>query len=508
MRLVRRLSVFVAFALVAAEPSPARAHSADPMDWIIQHVCADASDKAVPVDPYGGCFRGTHERRLNINEPLPYYRHDESGQKSGHPLGLQRHDAYPIVDRHYGGVVSANDFDFDYSEPYGVMHPGDGDGYDVYRVANGWVTGGDTRDGSGYSQSFFGADCRPFGGWVFFPVDFLRELRPGAQGRTMAPIRGVYWEQAGQAWPGRCEQGEGFSTSTLTTWSFSPEHEFGGLGGRKSKRIDAIVATHGLTLQPISPLRRLHIERIYFTDLYGATRWESWVSDPGQPPKANTNCSGPTEMVYEGHAFTIVGCRDWSDAEINDPPHPHAPWPYPEENILANWHFTNGEVSPWSLLGGAMTSELMNSRTEADTKFAGGLEHGAGVCYLRLTCPQNAPDCGFLRQDIPIGHLPKANSFDYGFSGAVADDGDGAIDVSLSQRDAQGRSLWEDHFSAHVPSHYRKWTVKDSVYNASSVFLKTAPAFELKPGAVALRLSLSPRTAKRYDILDAWVMPR
>ena len=105
--------------------------------------------------------------------------------ENGHPLGFQRHDAYPIIDRRYGEVVSANDFDFDYSEPYGVMHPGDGDGYDVYRVANGWVTGGDTRDGGGYSQSFFGADCKPFGGWVFFPVSFLRDLRPGAQGRTI-----------------------------------------------------------------------------------------------------------------------------------------------------------------------------------------------------------------------------------------------------------------------------------------------------------------------------------
>ena len=135
-----------------------------------------------------------------------------------------------------------------------------------------------------------------------------------------------------------------------------------------------------------------------------------------------------------------------------------------------------------------MTSELMNSRTVADTKFAGGLERGAGVCYLRLTCPENAPDCGFLHQDIPIEHLPEANSYDYGFSGAVADDGEGAIDVSLSQRDAQGRSLRQDHFTAHLSDHYRKWTVENSVYNASSVFLKTAEAFELKPGAVALRL--------------------
>ncbi len=473
------------------------------MDWIIQHVCADASDKPTPVDPYGGCPPGTRDRRLNINEPMPYYRHDEGDR--GHPLGFQRHDAYPIIDRHYGGVVSANDFDFDYSEPYGVMHPGDGDGYDVYRVANGWVTGGDTRDGSGYSSSFFGANCKPFGGWVFFPVDFLRDLRPRAQGRVMAPIRGSYWEQAGLPWPGRCESGKGFSTSTLTTWSFSPLHQFGGLGEHKSKRIDAIVATHGWD----SGGGGVSLERIYFTDLYGATRWETWVANPGTPPNAARNCGGPTEMSYEGRVFTLVACRDWSYTEINNPPRPHAPWPYPEANILADWHFTNGDLSPWALQGNAMTSELMNSRTEFDTKLApGGLAHAAGVRYLQLSCPGDSRNCGSLHQDIPIKNLPRANSYDYGFSGVVDDGGDGVVDVSLSQRDAQGRSLWEDHFAAHLTDHYRNRAVKNSVYKASSVFLKTAPALAVKPGAVALRLTLSPRTAKRYDIVDAWVLPR
>jgi hypothetical protein len=507
LRLVHCSSIFAAFALLAAEPSAARAHSTDAMDWLIQHVCADASDKAAPVDPYGGCPAGTHERRLNINEPMPYYRYDEGDR--GHPLGFQRHDAYPVIDRHYGGVVSANDFDFDLFEPYGVMHPGDGDGYDVYRVANGWVTGGDTRDGGGYSSSFFGADCKPFGGWVLFPVSFLHALRPGAVGRTMAPIHGVYWEQAGIPWPGTCERGKGFSTTTLTTWAFSPGHEFGGLNGHKSKRIDAIAASHATALGSHSPLGRFHLERIYFTDLYGATRWEAWISNPEKPPNAATNCSGPTEMTYEGNVYTLVACRDWSYTEINNPPRTHLPWPYPEENILEDWHFTNGELSPWGLAGGAMTSELMNSRTESDTKLApGGLAHAAGVRYLQLSCPGDSQDCGSLHQDIPIKNLPRANSYDYGFSGVVDDGGDGVIDVSLSQRDAQGRSLWEDHFTAHVTDHYRNRTVKDSVYKASSVFLKTAPAFALKPGAVALRLALSPRTAKRYDLVDAWVLPR
>lgn len=508
MKNVHRLSIFAGFALLAGEPSGAGAHSIDPMDWLVQHICADASDRPTPVDPYGGCPAGTRERRLDVNDPLPYYRHDEPGQQSHYPLGFQRHDAYPIVDRRYGGIVSANDFDFDYSGPYGVMHPGDGDGYDVYRVVNGWVTGGDTRDGGGYSQSFFGADCKPFGGWVLFPVGFLRELRPGAQGKTIVPIRGSYWEQAGMAWPGRCEQGVGFSTSTLTTWSFAPRHQFGGLGGRTSKQIDAIAATHGSALPPNSPLGRFHLERIYFTDLYGATRWESWISNPEAPPTAATNCSGPTGMTYEGHAYTRVACRDWPYTEINNPPRPHTPWPYPEANILADWHFTNGEVSPWALQGAEISGELMNSRTAADTKLApGGLAHAAGVRYLQLFCPGNPQDCGTLYQDIPVTKLPKANSYDYGFSGAVAGDGGGVIDVSLSQRDARGQSLWEDHFTAQVSNHYRNWTVKDSVYKASSVFLKTT-SFGVKPNTVALRLTLSPKTAKRYDILDTWVSPR
>ncbi len=275
------------------------------------------------------------------------------------------------------------------------MHPGDGDGYDVYRVANGWVTGGDTRDGGGYSQSFFGADCKPFGGWVLFPVAFLRDLRPEAQGRTMAPC-GSYWEQAGLPWPGRCELGKGFSTSTLTTWSFSPGHEFGGLGGRTSKRIDAIAATHSWTLPPNSPQGRLAFERIYFTDLYGATRWETWISNPEKPPSPATNCSGPKETNYEGNVYTLVHCRDWSNTEIYTLPQWHPPWPYLPSEHPCGLALHERRTSPWAVEG-AISSALMNSRTEADTKLApGGPEHGAGVRYLQLSCPEHSGDCGSL----------------------------------------------------------------------------------------------------------------
>ena len=234
-RIASFLTAFGGLALAAAEPNAAQAHSIDPMDWLIQHVCANAADKPVPADPYDGCPAGTHERRLKIGDPMPYLRHDMPGRNSSHPLGFQRHDAYPLVDLHDGGIFSANDYDFDYTTPYGRFEPGDGDGFDVYRVWRGYATAGDTRDGGGYTQTAFGPECKPFGGWVFFPVSFLEDLRPGAEGNGVFPIRGARWEQNGETWPGRCEPDEGFSANTTTQWFFEPAHRFGGVNGAKTE---------------------------------------------------------------------------------------------------------------------------------------------------------------------------------------------------------------------------------------------------------------------------------
>ena len=384
-RIALFLTAFGSLALAAAEPTAAREHSTDPMDWLIQHICADTADKPVPADPYDGCPAGTHERRLKIGDPMPYLRHDMPGRNGSHPLGFQRHDAYPLVDLHYGGIFSANDYDFGYSSPYGRFEPGDGDGFDVYRVWRGYATGGGTRDGAGYSQSFFGPECKPFGGWVFFPVSFLKDLKPGAEGSGVFPIRGDYWEQKGETWPGRCEPGKGFSTTQTTQWSFEPSHRFGGVNGAKTKIIDAIVSTHGL---PVSPTAQphFHLERFYFTDMYGLTRWEVWY--PKGEKDAKPSCADNPEMSFHGIGFVETACRDWSATEIFDPPLPRFPWPYPERDLLTNWHFGEDALAPWRSEASAHANhplelKLGSSNTTSDTRFA---PRGGGVRFLHVDC--------------------------------------------------------------------------------------------------------------------------
>jgi hypothetical protein len=500
----------LALLLFASSSASARPHSVDPMDWLVQHICADSANRPIAVDPYDGCGAGSLERRLRLGDPMPYLRHDQPGKDSDHPNGFQRLDSHPIIDVHTRTIVAANDYDFDYVDSYGSMHPGDGDGFDVYRVTNGYTTGGGTRDGSGYSQTFFDPDCKPYGGWVFFPVSFLRSLRSKAASRGIFAIRGVYWEQNGEPWPGGCRSGQDFSWDTLTTWEFAPAHQFGGVNGAVTKHIDAIVSTHGLPVQR-DPRPPFHLERFYFTDLYGLTRWEAWAPSSDQV-KATKNCAGDSEMIYEGISFTLADCRDWSVVQLVNPPRSRWPWPYPEANLLRNWHFDHDAIAPWQRTratsgpGNPMSLGQFISRAPADLRLS---QTHIGVRYLQVSCGTApcTPDQA-IYQDLPVASLPPSCSYDYGFSGIVDGTQNGTMTVRLSELDRNGKQLWSTSFDATVKTDYRGIKAVDSVYNGSSVFLNTSPPVTLKPGAVALRFSLSPRTAVSYDILDAWLMPR
>ena len=50
----------------------------DPMTWLVKTVCADAQNRLVTVDPYGGCPAGTTIRKLKSGDPLPYHNVEQS----------------------------------------------------------------------------------------------------------------------------------------------------------------------------------------------------------------------------------------------------------------------------------------------------------------------------------------------------------------------------------------------------------------------------------------------
>jgi hypothetical protein len=109
-----------------------------------------------------------------------------------------------------------------------------------------------------------------------------------------------------------------------------------------------------------------------------------------------------------------------------------------------------------------------------------------------------------------VERLRGAKRFEYGFSGVSDGDRDGSLAVTLSLRDSQGRVQWSDSFDASIADEYQGKRAEDSVYLASSVFLYAAPAIPIEDyrDAASLRLTLSPKSPGRFDILDTWVMPR
>ena len=478
--------------LIPVEPAAAQTSTA-PWDWIIQHICADASNRPVAVDPYGGCPAGTQDRRLGLQDSLPYWKHDQPTAKS--PNGTQRHDLHPLRDRQFGGIISANDFDP--HQPTSAAHHG----YDVYRAVDGYVSSSATRDPSGYRQSIFGSSCAPWNGRVFFPKSFLLQLQPGASGQGSFPIYWDYHEQNGQPYVGLCGSTTKFNESGLTTWQFDAKYAFGGMNGALVKYIDTIISTVGFPIKKgTMPTTGYHVERHFFTDLYGHTRWESWY--PTGPANTTTNCSGPTQMEYQGVTFYRQDCHDWSAVTLYPTPQPYLPWPYPETNVLVNSHFDG--LQGWQY-GSGLDVSVVPSTTALDTAFS---QTGHGVDYLQVNCAGQCWPSQAVFQDVPISAVQAGQQVDYGFSGVVQASAGANMLVTLSIQDAQGAQLWSTSFDATVPTNSQGVFPSGSIYGASSIFLVTSPRLPNLKGAASLRLSLSPTGVVVYDILDAWMMPR
>ena len=283
------------------------------VNWLLKSVCVSPEDKALPIDPFAGCGPGATVRKLKIGEALPYRNHDQP--QSGRPNGFIFKDNIPVFDR-TGKIAILSTIDRNDPGSQGSFKPYN-DGFDLLAIRNAWVSLLETRSRDEFNTVFFGDHCRYDTGLVFFPVGKNLD-----EGQIRKPILGVSWEQLGENWPGACDPGK-LNYDVLTTWHYSPNFRFGGIGGAPEKAIDAIEVTMGFQRNQRF-LAQGHLETFYFTQLYGLTRWENWApAQQGKMLKDTNRCNGSTERVYNDVKFYLADCRDYSATALLGTPEGH-----------------------------------------------------------------------------------------------------------------------------------------------------------------------------------------
>lgn len=508
-----------------------RTQTPDVLPYLVQEVCVDRAGAVLRIDPYL-CPKSDTLRQLQIGEPLPYHKHYEvesadpaSSQQVEHrDRDFTRHDSYPVRALN-GTVLSINPFGLDPDMNNASLY-----GYDVYRIDDGWASVEETRDHGGFSITWFGSNCKPYNGWVFFPLVDLSQSGIKA-GQVKKPISGVYWEKDGEHWPGNCpstsQVSHAQSTSRavhchpgascpskkyeepLTTWKFIPNYPFAGIRKNPVKRLDTIRSIHGFMDDP-DFLAHGDLEVFYFTKLYGSTRWEDWM--PLQEVEANPQyqrkaeqvsnyCHGTDDVEYHGVKFVVVSCRDWSAVSVLPKPELAIPWPVPDLNLLQNFHFDQG-LANWRRTESDEGLQL-SLKTSTEARDIQYVQHGGtGIRYLALTCTANCSVANAIYQDVPV--TAKTTSGQYTLGARVrAEDHPGTLHVAVTMLDRSGKVLGQKAFSELAP--LPGGPGADSVVLSGNFELKSFP-ITVDSRASVLRFSISPDASGTFDIVDTWLM--
>jgi hypothetical protein len=459
------------------------------LDLLVQKVCVAPSGASLSVDPCA-CASPNHLRPLAAGEPTPYHKVDQ--------LGAQRHDAVPSTARDGSPLVLAP-FDF---KPFGVFNLW-GDGYDLFLVRDGWASISETRDGGGYSSTFFTTGCQPYNGWVLFPESAIGSggVHPG---RTRVPISGRYWEQNGEDWPGQCPNGYG--TAESTAWDWVPGFLFGGADTTASRRIDTLRVVHGLR-DADHPDPHSHLEVFYFTVPYGITRWEVWVAAPGDPDRAPiaNGCGGETAIHYDGQDYLRQNCRDWSTLQLQAAPEPQPDWPVPARNLLQNFHYAKGtqdwQRAPADAASGVPNWSVRHSTLNADRHAS--QKDVPGFVYLAVNCAGHCSDRQQIYQDVDAP-ASAAQGGHYAFGATLrAESGVVPVRVRLVQLGADGAELTRTEITVQAADHNDRHSGAETIEGSATLAWGDAP---VRADARTLRFSVMPTAPGTVDVIDAWVL--
>ncbi len=460
-------------------------------DWITRSICVDGSDRPIAWDPYFECPAGAKRRKIGLGDPLTYHNTDQGGYQQG--------DSFPLLDAN-GKALYVHAFDF---PPFNRFNLFDGsDGYDYYAVNTTWVSGAGTRDGGGYGQQFFGANCSYGDGWIFFPATgFL------TGGTAQVAIAGNDWEQDGLSYPGICSRSFGYPA---TRWELLKNVAFGGVGDNPIKHMDAIVSYHGFEAG-----KQANMEVFWFTQQYGKTMWQSWHAASTKPTKTKS-CAVPDTIDYQGVSYVVADCRDWSRVTMASSPAIPA-WPLPPANLLQHSHFDsgggyfgNGDTSTgtWHRGGNSAEGSIINwsLRTSAAARDS---RYGPGVRYLATNCAGTCagPAVQEIYQELPISSFIDGGTYLFG-ADARTEGGGGKLQITLQQI-GNGMVLWQDSVQGTVSQYngtVQSQEFKDSVYLSSALIYKITK-IPIAKGAQRMRFYVTPLTSETFDILDTWLNP-
>lgn len=525
-----------------------------PVDWLLPKVCADKSNRPLSVDPYPHCPSGSRLRNIALSDPLPYRKMDQTSETYKDIYPRLASDGTPVIvaTLDWIGRPPQARTNFDVGE----------DGYDLQVVKGGWAAVGETRSGSGeFATSFFTTGCKDYGGLILFP-DFLNGSSPS--GSHIAPVATVPWEVSGANWPGRCPSY--YVSDQITDWQLIEGLKFGLAANGPVKKLDSMVTTMGYRTSKNGDIisnwnKKGHLERFYFTKLYGLSRWESWVP-VGQfgdsivdtnknaglwsrsqsaldrciltdgagsletRPKtlSNSNLSESqlrrAVMTYRSQKFAMTDCRDWTNIVIQKSPDPPAPWPVSALNFLKNFHFAIdfGQEGAFWINAGLESAIVSSSTSRVDTQTNSPYKLD-GVSYVRIDCRSKCT--GHIYQDLPLSsQLRNANGLIIG-SLVRSDLSQGALEFRIIQMDSAGNEISSSSFvTDKIPSKQTRCfakfdNCKSSSFNPSanegsvilsSTFVSRNMRFTPNKSAQHIRLEVFPRGNDIIDISSIWLM--
>jgi hypothetical protein len=450
------------------------------VDWLLQDVCALATNPSVTVgDDPAACRAGFVRRDLRVGEALPYHKLDQAR--------VQMSDSFPLRSKDLSRVYAVSSMDFTK-----IPHVEEGsflesnvaamgiDGWNIAEADGAHVSLIGTQDGSGVYQEFIGTRCAttdawlPSDAWVLFPN------RPpdGKRGSGNFPMS--IRRENDQRCPRR-------HTDVRVSWQGPRPFTY-----TNGKTLSTMISWHAVGVGATAT------EVFYFTREYGLTRWESW-STSATPNQGQ--CNGAITAGAEKRG----DCRDWTQL-VADPTYwstgtasggGYVPYAYSvsnrfvRSNVLLGGDF--GGIVPvephWQRLHGANGSATNWTRgvhdlASWDRSFPdrrANLNH-----HLAVGC---AGSCSgnVVYQDAAIPAGTKVVDF----GATVWSDGASSATVALFVFDATGRVIAQQHLPTRLDRNRRL----------------VRSAFAVAAGGTRVRFAVYPATGPIVRFDDAFVVP-